>query len=504
MAGIESLTPTVVTSIDGHPELYELWNLPHGALLSDPASVRGSIGHFPIGANQNAVGIAGAQRGDEGKGDEGNVLQYAAIDHGRTTGIGIKAAGGGGTGHGFNPRGPAEEEGLIFSVLPATIEPGWQQVVGKRVLCRPDKLLNEIALMQKFGYDASPKRIKVDPAAFLSWQGYVEIDKAEEQRRAGQGKSIGTTKSGVGPSASTYVGRAGMKMGDLILPEIELRPKVVEEVDRINRQLRSMDSPTQFDPEEVLRQFQNYGELLRPYIQETFKLIRGAMISGDALIIELSQAFGLGRETGIPRSLASVDTSFGPFVRGYQINERRIGNRQGVFKIGETAVGEHILYAPMPHEFQDLVYSRTAERGRPEEGAVSKRRRDLQWLQVPMIRGAIETMGLTQLVLKKLDVLDKLPYIEIGISYIFPDGTESFEYDQDNPWMMDPRTTMRTIRMQGWNRSTVGITNEADLPREALAIIGVLEKLFGIPVTSIGNGPKVHEKILRAGYPFTG
>lgn len=501
MASVESLTPTVVTTIDQYPDLYELWNELSSRVLDDPAGVRANMGQFPPDANPKAGGVGGAQRGDEGKGDEVNTLMDTALQSGEKGGVAAKVAGGGGTGHHFNPRG-GPEDGISFSVLPAAVDERWKQVVGKRVLCRPDKVFAEINLMRQLGYDTSPEKIKIDPAAFLSWQGYVELDKAEEQRRAGQGRTIGTTKSGVGPSASTYVARQGMKMGDLLLPKDELRPKVIEEVDRINRQLRALNSPAQFEPDEVLREFLEFGGQLGPYIQDTFHLVREAMFSGNALIIELSQAFGLGRETGIPRSLASVDTSFGPFTRGYQIHERRLGYRTGVAKLGETAVGEHILYAPMPAAFQETIYERTAQRGKPEEGVVSKRKRALQWLQVPLIQGAIETMGLNQLVFKKVDVLDQLPYIEIGISYIFPDGTETDIYNQDDPRMLDERTTMRTIRMQGWNRSTVGITRFEDMPREVHALIAVLEKLFGIPVTAIGNGPHVDEKIKRPGYPY--
>jgi adenylosuccinate synthase len=230
--------------------------------------------------------------------------------------------------------------------------------------------------------------------------------------------------------------------------------------------------------------------------------VRKAMFSGEAVAIELSQAYGLGRETGIPRSLASVDTSFGPFVRRYHLNERRIRTKIGVLKMVETAVGNHILYAPIPLELQQTIYARTAERGRPEEGAVSKRKRGIQWLQVPMVRGAIETMGLTALVLKKVDVLDQLPHLEFGTHYIFPDGEVTDVYDPEDPRMLDPRTTMRTIKMQGWNRPTAGITRFEDCPRELQAGVAVLEKLFGIPIIAIGNGPHVDEKIKRPGYPY--
>lgn len=497
MPSVESLIPTEVTGIDQYPDLYELWDRTSPELITDPASVRDGINWDRV-ANPLAVGVAGVQRGDEGKGDEENTLVQTAVDR-KIKGIAVKAGGGGGSGHTFHPKdGP--EDGIVFSVLPAAVDQSWKQVVGRGVLGRPDKLIREITLMKSLGYDVSPRRIMVDGAAFLSWQGFVELDKAEEIRR--KGKAIGTTKSGVGPSASTYVARQGMNYADLLLPSDQLREKVTDEVDRVNRQLRALDSSEQFDVDEVFRQFREYSEFLGPYIQTTFPVVRKAMLSGEAVAIELSQAYGLGRETGIPRSLASVDTTFGPFVRRYHLNERRIGTKIGVFKLVETAVGSHILYAPIPLELQQIIYERTAARGRPEAGAVSGRKRDIQWLQVPMVRGAVETMGLTALVLKKVDVLDQLPYLEFGTHYIFPDGEETDVYDPEDPRMLDPRTTMRTIRVQAWNRPTAGITRFEDCPREFQAAVAVLEKLFGIPIIAIGNGPHVDEKIRRPGYPY--
>jgi adenylosuccinate synthase len=331
----------------------------------------------------------------------------------------------------------------------------------------------------------------------------VEIDKAEEELRSHGGQVIGTTKSGVGPSASSYIAREGMKMADLLLPDPELKEKTYQEVERINRKLGALKSAKQFEPSEIFREFKHYGEFLKPYIQNTFNTVRSAVFGSQAMVAELSQAYGLGRQTGIPRSLASVDTTFAPLAQRYHFNERRIGHKVGILKVAETAVGNHILYAPIPLDIQNIIYERTAARGRAEQGAVSGRKRDLQWMQLPMIKGAIETMGLTELVIKKLDVLDKVPYIEIGTHYIFPDGVETDIYDPEDPRMMDERTTMRTIRMPGWMKPTADITRFEDMPSELKALAAVIEKLTGVPVVEVGNGPNLDGKVTRQGYPYT-
>src|SRR3989338_6586136 len=147
MPSVESLTPTDVTYVDQYPGLNELFELSSDELTKDPAGVREVLGKSTLDINYQAAGNAGTQRGDEGKGDEVNSQAQTAIDSKAVTvedpGLVLKVTGGGRTGHTSNPLG-GPKEGIVYSVLPAAFGREWRPVVGRGVLGRPDKLINEI------------------------------------------------------------------------------------------------------------------------------------------------------------------------------------------------------------------------------------------------------------------------------------------------------------------------------------------------------------------------
>lgn len=467
--------------------LVEVWTYPPAQLMIQP-----------IEGNPNAMGNAGLQRGDEGKGDETYTQAHTAALRG-LDGVVAKIAGGAGTGHTFYPPG-GPEDGIVHAMLPSVVENNWQKVIGRGVLGSPERLIEEIQGLRTMGYDTSADRILIDGAAFLAWDVYKEIDAAEELARGNE--AIGTTKSGVGPAAADYTARNGMTFSELLLPDDKLRARVESEVQRHNRTLEALRAPKRFDATEVYQKFKKYAAELGPYIQNTFPVVMEALLYKN-FIVECAQAFGLGRDTGHPGSVTSTDTGFGPLARRYRTSEKSLGRKIGVMKPIETAVGNHILYAPIGEDKQKLIYEQTAKRGRPEVGARSGRKRKVTWGSIPELRAAIETYGITEIALKKVDIADVLPEIEIGTHYVFADGTRTDKYDPEDPRMQDPNTRMDTIVIPGWLEDTSHLTSFEDAPTNLKRYVAVLEYLLGVPVISVGVGPHYEEKVLREGYPFT-
>ena len=399
---------TEIFTVDKISEINELWLHPSPSFIVDRASI-------DLGININALGFAGAQRGDEGKGRY--VYEWIHQMHkAQKEGVAIRIGGGPGAGHTFYPE---NDEEIVFRMLPSAVDHDWKQVAGRGELVRPDIIIKEIEMLKQRGYDVSPKRIMIDGAAFLAWDAHVERDKAEEILRGSQ--NVGTTQSGVGPAASDFTARQGMRMGELNLPQEGLRKKITEEVERQNRMLRALLSEKQFDPEEVYKQFLEYKRLLGQYIQNTYPVVIPALQRGY-IAAECAQSFTLGIDTGFRGNQTSTDTGFGPLSRRYRTKEKYLGWRVGVMKMVPTFVGRHMNHSPLQEASAELLYTRTGERGRPEAGSVSGRKRTYYWTSIPEIRAAIDTYDLNALVIAKVDVADTLPEIQLGMEYVFPDG----------------------------------------------------------------------------------
>lgn len=480
---------TQAQTVDQIPEINEIWLNPPTSLITDRASL-------DLGINLNAIGFAGAQRGDEAKGRFVYELSHLYHNEGQD-GVAARIGGGPGAGHTFSPENAAED--IVFRMLPSAVDNDWSQVAARGELVRPDIVIKEMAMLEQRGYDVSPKRIMIDGSAFLAWPAHVERDKAEEELRGD--KKVGTTQSGVGPAASDYTGRHGMRMRDLLLPPEELRKKIIEEVDRQNRLLKAFLSEKQFDPEEVFMTFTEYASKLHAHIQNTYPIMVPALTRG-VFVAECAQAFTLGIDTGFQGSTTSTDTGFGPLSKRYRVSENYLGWRVGVAKLVPTFVGRHMNHSPLPTSASELLYQRTSERGRAESGSVSGRKREYYWLSIPEIRAAIATFGLNSLAVAKLDVADGLDEIHFGMEYVFPDGTRTSDFDPDDERMMDSETRMNTLRLPGWKESTAGLQNFEDAPRNLRAAMATLSKLVGVPIIAGGTGPNFGEAMYAKNSPF--
>jgi adenylosuccinate synthase len=95
--------------------------------------------------------------------------------------------------------------------------------------------------------------------------------------------------------------------------------------------------------------------------------------------------------------------------------------------------------------------------------------------------------GFTSLNLTKLDVLDELETVKIATGYrvhgkalpqgAFPSTLEDLSAAE-----------VEYITMPGWQSSTRGITNFAELPANARAYVKRIEEVTGVPVAYIGTG----------------
>jgi adenylosuccinate synthase len=134
-----------------------------------------------------------------------------------------------------------------------------------------------------------------------------------------------------------------------------------------------------------------------------------------------------------------------------------------------------------------------------ERGTVTGRPRRCGWLDIAALRRSMIINGVSGLCITKLDVLDGLPQLQIGVGYRL-DGREIdiLPLDADEVAACEP--IYETL--PGWSGSTAGLTRWDDLPVNARRYLERVQSLIDTPVDMVSTGPdREHTIVLR--HPFT-
>jgi adenylosuccinate synthase len=133
-----------------------------------------------------------------------------------------------------------------------------------------------------------------------------------------------------------------------------------------------------------------------------------------------------------------------------------------------------------------------------EFGATTGRPRRCGWFDAVALRRSIINSSVSGLCVTKLDVLDELETIQICVGYEI-DGTPI----SGLPVLVDRFADCKPVYEEwaGWQASTVGVTDEKDLPKNARTYLKRIEELAGVPVDIISTGPDREQTIIRQ-HPF--
>lgn len=101
----------------------------------------------------------------------------------------------------------------------ATFMMAWQRAVlglGNGVVIHVPGLFDEIEKNEKKGLTGWQKRLIVSDRAHLVFDFHQQVDGLQEAEKANTGKSLGTTKKGIGPTYASKANRTGIRVGDLL------------------------------------------------------------------------------------------------------------------------------------------------------------------------------------------------------------------------------------------------------------------------------------------------
>ncbi len=163
----------------------------------------------------------------------------------------------------------------------------------------------------------------------------------------------------------------------------------------------------------------------------------------------------------------------------------------GVAKAYTTRVGA----GPFPTELTDETGVRIREAG-GEYGTTTGRPRRCGWLDLPILRYAVQVNGLTELALTKLDVLTGIHPLRVAVAYEQEGrrtGRFPGEYGAEGLAHWQPVYE----ELPGWDADIRVARQWEDLPPEAQAYVRCVEEAVGVPVTFIGVGPGREETVRR-------
>ncbi|MBM3704596.1 MAG: adenylosuccinate synthase [Actinobacteria bacterium] len=420
-----------------------------------------------------AIVLLGAQWGDEGKGKATDIL-------GDRVNYVVRYQGGNNAGHTV----VIGDQKYALHLLPSGIlSPNVIPVIGNGVVIDPAVLLEEIKGLNDRGIDTS--KLVISSNAHLITPYHRTIDKVSE-RFLGKAK-IGTTGRGIGPAYADKISRIGIRVQDLFDESI-LQKKLEGALKDKNQVLTKVFNRKDMQVSEILEEYLEFAEILRPYIADTSLLLNQALEKGKTVLLEGSQGTLLDVDHGTYPFVTSSNPTAGGACTGSGIGPTKIERVIGIVKAYTTRVGS----GPFPTELENEDGEKLRTIGH-EYGTTTGRNRRCGWYDAPIARFAVRINGLTDFFLTKLDVLTGWEKIPVCVAYeINGKRVEEIPSSQTDFHHAVPIYEY----LPGWNEDISKARSLSDLPINAQKYVAYLEEISGAPMSAIGVGPGRDETIV--------
>ncbi len=417
--------------------------------------------------------LLGLQWGDEGK---GKIVDYLAPDYD----IVARFQGGPNAGHTLKFDGKK----FVLHTIPSGIfRDHLINLIGNGVVIDPITLARELEGLRATGIYYQ-NRLLVSRKAHLILPTHRLLDAASENAKGIH--KIGSTLKGIGPTYMDKTGRNGLRVGDISDPKF-LEKYASLKAKHLN--LVTLYPPFHFDLEAEEKKWFNSLEILRSLQQVDGEyFINQALEDGKRILAEGAQGSMLDIDFGTYPYVTSSNTLTAGVCIGLGVAPNKIGQVLGVTKAYCTRVGS----GPFPTEQENEIGAFLRQEGH-EFGATTGRPRRCGWLDLPQLKYSVMLNGVTQLIITKIDVLNKLQDIQAATHYQIAgmEGT-ALPYDLCDA---DIKPVYKTFA--GWQGSLEHITDFEELPIAAKSFLEYLEVYLGIPVTMVSTGPERNQLILK-------
>ncbi len=429
--------------------------------------------------SKNVV-VIGTQWGDEGK---GKVVDWLT-DHAHAV---VRFQGGHNAGHTLIVGGKK----TVLRLIPSGImRPETPCFIGNGVVLSPEALLKEIDELHGAGIDVAA-RLTISEACPLILAYHVAIDQGREAMR-GEAK-IGTTGRGIGPAYEDKAARRAIRLQDLFTPD-RFKARLDEVLDFHNFVLKNYLHVAEVSASEIFDQAMVLAPRVKPMVADVPRELARLQAEGRNLLFEGAQGTLLDVDHGTYPFVTSSNCVAGAASAGAGVGPQSLHYVLGITKAYTTRVGS----GPFPTELFDEVGRHLAEKGK-EFGSVTGRARRCGWFDAAALKRSIQINGVSGLCITKLDVLDGVESIKLGVGYKSQNG-ETMDLLPFGAANIDHLEAIYE-ELPGWTESTFGVRDLEKLPANARRYLDRLAEVCGVPIDMISTGPDRDETIVLR-HPF--
>ncbi|MFA6106321.1 MAG: adenylosuccinate synthetase [Patescibacteria group bacterium] len=485
-----------------------------------------------ITGNARVISVTCLQWGDTGKGKIVDLLMASWAD------INARGTGGANAGHTVS----INSKDYILHIIPSGIlhdKEGKINAIGRGVAFDPYILNEELGILNKEGL--SYNNLMISGNAKLVIPPQIALDRVHEAW-SGKGK-IGTTGKGIGPAYEDHAGRRGLVVNDLLNIDI-LAEKLKKNIREKLRILKSYDSelvsgimedrhlgkgryyrPDEiFNADAIIEDYRRYGEQFRGMIHDVENFLRG-QLGKKKILLEGAQGHLLSVDEGGAPHTTSSDCTVPGLVKGVGLRERDVDISFGVVKFPYmTRVGS----GPMPTEIggeksgewcnrdgagrekekeafpetdinspDEFIQGIALRQAGNEYGATTGRPRRVGWLDLPLLRYALQSAG-AKIILTKADVLNNAREINICAEHEYqgPDyfycgkilraGTRLKIAIPGSEFLRFCRPVYE--KFPGWETDISGISEFDGLPEKLKSLVRFVEKSANAEVAAVSTG----------------
>ncbi len=420
----------------------------------------------------SVTAVIGSQWGDEGKGKAVDFLAERADYVARFN-------GGNNAGHTvINEFGTFK----IHLVPSGIFARNTVALIGGGVVIDPAVLIDEIDMLNRTGIGVDG-RLWISPRSHLIMPYHKILDGLyEEAKGAG---ATGTTRRGIGPVYADKVSYNGIRWSDFGSDAFESR--LAMQIGLKNKIILALGGEA-LKYEEVRDVYRGYYVKLKPYIRELFSLVQDGLKADKNFLLEQAMGTFLDTDWGTYPFVTASTTIPSAASAGLGIPPRYITNVVAVTKAYTTRVGA----GPLPTEIHDTesdVYKKFGE-----IAATTGRTRRVGWLDLEIVKTAVQLSGVTELCLTKLDILSGLEEIKVCSHYEL--NGDPVRYADVDSYGLDKVETIYTT-VKGWQEDISKARSFDELPVQARDYVKLIEDAAQVPVKWIGVGPQRKATIRR-------
>lgn len=417
--------------------------------------------------------VIGTQWGDEGKG------KYIDMLAGESDMV-VRFSGGSNAGHTIVANGVK----YALHLLPSGIlHKGKTCIIGNGVVVDPAVLIEELNDLNNKGIDTGS--LLISDRAHVIMPYHKELDRLQEEHRGED--NIGTTKRGIGPAYSDKADRCGIRVCDLMEPEV-FEKKIRQNLKVKNLIIEKVYGGKGFDVDAVIDEYKGYADKLRKYVTDVNAVISEAIDSNKNILLEGAQATFLDLDFGTYPYVTSSNPIAGGVCTGAGIGPKYIDEIYGILKAYTSRVGA----GPFPTEQNNETGDTIRELGW-EYGTTTGRPRRIGWLDTVMIRYSAKINSLTGLAINHVDTIGKLKKIKLCTAY-----KKGGRIVTGFPASLNELGKCEAVyeEFDGWDVDISGVRSFDHLPVNAQKFLKRIEELVGVKIRFIGVGKEREQTIV--------